>query len=80
MPLDAPLRAQAAHLLVTPLPPSAGAAAQGQHKSGADLVRHVLARVATAVLEVWARPALPSAGPAVVAALVTVRMGVDGCG
>ena len=57
---------------MAPLPASAGAAAQGQFKNGVDLVRHILARVASAVLEVWASPALPSAGPPVVAAIVSV--------
>ena len=67
-----PFPPQAAHLLVTPLPASAGAAAQAQIKNSADLIRHILARVTSAVLEVWAHPSLPTAGPAVMAALVTV--------
>ena len=64
--------AQAPHLLVTPLPASAGATAQAQIKSAPDLIRYILSRVTTAVLEVWACPSLPAAGPAVTAALVTV--------
>ena len=62
---------QAANLLVTPLPQSAGAFGQSQASNPADLIRNVLSSILAAVLDVWTCPALPSAGPAVTAALVT---------
>ena len=63
---------QAANLLVTPLPESAGALSCSQATSATNLLLNVISRVTDAVLKVWTCPALPSARPAVTAALVTV--------
>lgn len=57
---------------MTPLPAGAGPAATAQIRDPLELVRYLLSRVMTTVLEVWAHPSLPLAGPGLTAGLVTV--------